>query len=355
MLSLSSSKTEMLGIGSPKEIKKARKLLDRFYLNHPNVFKRLFMGGSSAVVPPIDIRLLEELGILEKDNNWCTSKYMICYIQNNFILTDPPSLRQRDRVFPIFDDESAFLANNLIVDEGEVGLDIGTGSGIYAIVAAQKAKRMIATDVNKKVENYVRFNAILNNVEEKIEFCFSDVYANLNGERFDFMISDPPFVPTPPQSHFYIHSDGGPIGLDIVHGILFDHHAHLKSKGRLQMLALSLGKNSEPVIIADLKRCLAGEKASVTVTDLYNGPLNDINSFVARFERENNYEKWRHFLYDNGFNKLYYLYIDVQYNGKSDLAFIGTEERFCQTFYSGCWEGRLNRYMMPESNVASFN
>lgn len=64
---------------------------------------------------------------------------------------------------------SEFLARNLIVSEDEIVLDLGTGIGIQAIVAAQKAERVIATDVNPRAIVCATENIKRNNLENKIE------------------------------------------------------------------------------------------------------------------------------------------------------------------------------------------
>lgn len=82
------------------------------------------------------------------------------------------------------------LARRLSVNEGEIGLEIGTGSGICAICGAKKgAKRIVAADINMKVKNYFDFNTILNNVEDnvedKVEFILGDVYGDIGSEKFN--------------------------------------------------------------------------------------------------------------------------------------------------------------------------
>lgn len=71
-------------------------------------------------------------------------------------------------------------------------LDMGTGSGIVAILAAARSSEVVAVDVNPKAVAAARANAILNRVADHITFNVSDVFAAVEGD-FDLIIFDPPF------------------------------------------------------------------------------------------------------------------------------------------------------------------
>ena len=71
-------------------------------------------------------------------------------------------------------------------------LDMGTGSGISAILAAKTASDVVAVDVNPKAVEAAAANAALNGVADRISFHPSDVFDAVEG-RFDLIIIDPPF------------------------------------------------------------------------------------------------------------------------------------------------------------------
>ena len=71
-------------------------------------------------------------------------------------------------------------------------LDMGTGSGVNAVLAASKSSNVIAVDVNPEAVKCAKRNAKLNKVDSKVKAMVSDVFQNVKG-RFDLIIFDPPF------------------------------------------------------------------------------------------------------------------------------------------------------------------
>jgi release factor glutamine methyltransferase len=75
--------------------------------------------------------------------------------------------------------------------------DVGTGSGAIAIaIAHQRAGMQIAaTDLSGKALEIARGNAERNSVGERIRFLQGDLLAPVAAERFDVVVSNPPYVP----------------------------------------------------------------------------------------------------------------------------------------------------------------
>lgn len=77
-------------------------------------------------------------------------------------------------------------------------LDLGTGSGLQAIVAAKKKEvtRVVAADVNRGAIACAKSNAAENNVASKIVFVQSNLFHKVGGEKFDCIAFNPPYLPT---------------------------------------------------------------------------------------------------------------------------------------------------------------
>lgn len=76
--------------------------------------------------------------------------------------------------------------------ESDRVLDMGTGSGVNAILAAGAARRVLAVDVNPVAVAAARANAEANAVGDRVEVRESDVFGAVEGE-FDLIVFDPPF------------------------------------------------------------------------------------------------------------------------------------------------------------------
>ncbi len=123
-------------------------------------------------------------------------------------------------------------------------LDLGTGSGAIAIsLAVQRpALDIIATDISAKALKVARKNAARNDVQ--VAFIESDWFSHLQGERFDLIVSNPPYV-----SHGDPHLTRGDLrfepisaltdnapdqrGLACIHRIIEDAPTHLNGEGWL--------------------------------------------------------------------------------------------------------------------------
>ena len=72
-------------------------------------------------------------------------------------------------------------------------LDVGTGSGIHALLAAQHARQVIATDVNPRAIAYTELNAALNGLHN-IECRQGSLFEPVEGETFDLITCNAPYV-----------------------------------------------------------------------------------------------------------------------------------------------------------------
>jgi HemK-related putative methylase len=82
---------------------------------------------------------------------------------------------------------------NVVRTDADV-LDMGTGSGVCAVFAAKRARRVVAIDINSAAVRCARINALLNHVEEKVDVRHGDLFAPVGDERFDLILFNPPFI-----------------------------------------------------------------------------------------------------------------------------------------------------------------
>jgi release factor glutamine methyltransferase len=89
------------------------------------------------------------------------------------------------------------------VHESDRVLDMGTGSGVNAVLAASRAVDVVAVDINPHAVEAARQNAERNGVADRIEVRHSDVFSDVDGE-FDLIVFDPPFRWFAPRDQFEV-------------------------------------------------------------------------------------------------------------------------------------------------------
>jgi len=90
--------------------------------------------------------------------------------------------------------------NSRLIPPGSIVLDMGAGSGIGAVFAAQWARRVVAVDINPAAVRCARINALLNQVEDRVEVRQGDLFAPIQGEEFDVVLFNPPFYRGSPRN-----------------------------------------------------------------------------------------------------------------------------------------------------------
>ncbi len=321
--------------------------LQEFKRLHPILFDNIFKKNKTIRYKGDLLNVFFDFGLMHQQNNEWISPYLISEFQELFILTDPFDLPEINRVFPLSEDESIFLANRLEVNSNDTVLDIGTGSGIYAISMARNAKHVVATDINDKALKYAYFNACLNDLAHKIDFRKSDVYENINNERFSRIISNPAVIPAPINSNFFMHSDGGPLGNNMSSRIIQGSYNYLAKGGKLQMICTSLSDIHNQLMI---KQQISKEYGNLDfqffIEELYSPPLRPLSKLYLRYKDTPCYDEFKLQLEKSQYNQLHYLYVEATREGDFEFLHKSLEKSFPCNDYCGSWEGRLNRLFL---------
>ncbi|MFF2364665.1 HemK2/MTQ2 family protein methyltransferase [Streptomyces sp. NPDC058122] len=77
-------------------------------------------------------------------------------------------------------------------------LDLGTGSGALAVEAARLGARVTAVDISWRALAAAWCNGLLNGHVVKVRH--GDLSAAVPGRRFDLVVTNPPYVPTPGEA-----------------------------------------------------------------------------------------------------------------------------------------------------------
>ncbi len=122
-------------------------------------------------------------------------------------------------------------------------LDLCTGSGAIAISLAKYIDKsnITAVDISDKALNVAKLNAKNNEVEDRITFVESDLFKNLKKEKYDIIVSNPPYIKKEVlkkldkevQKEPKLALDGGYDGLDFYRKIIKNADEYLKFNGYL--------------------------------------------------------------------------------------------------------------------------
>lgn len=132
---------------------------------------------------------------------------------------------------------------------GGAALDLGTGSGCIALSLATEGRfeRVVATDVSPEALAVARRNAARVDARAVVELRQGDLFEPVRGERFDVVVSNPPYVarrerhtlePEVRDHEPEIALYGGDDGLEVVRALVAGAPEHLVPGG---LLALEVG------------------------------------------------------------------------------------------------------------------
>jgi release factor glutamine methyltransferase len=120
-------------------------------------------------------------------------------------------------------------------------LDLCSGSGVLALAAAPHAASILAVDMSRMAAGTIRVNSLLN--RRRVEVRRGDLFSAVGSRRFDVILTNPPYVPTPPGAEARLGSpawEGGPRGRDLLDRICANAHAHLRPGGEVLIVHSAL-------------------------------------------------------------------------------------------------------------------
>jgi len=146
-------------------------------------------------------------------------------------------------------EDTFLLAENLSINENNVVLDMGTGCGILGILAAKKAREVIATDLNPYAVNCAKMNAKLNKVASRIDILLGDLFQPIKrSEHFSLILFNAPYLPSDPDEEKTWMGRawaGGPTGRQLIDRFISEAPQCLTKNGRILLVQSSLSNVNE--------------------------------------------------------------------------------------------------------------
>ncbi len=206
-------------------------LIRMFIMNLP-----IDVGSAGRAVLPMTVEDLTAAGLLQGDDSKVGATVNLMPYQGLLFAFDPPkrlgTSSARDYVMGI-GKSSITLACHTVRKPCRQALDLGTGCGFQALFAARHSQRVLAVDRNPRAVRLAAFNARLNGMEQ-VECLEGNLFDPVRCQRFDLIVTNPPFVVSPDTR--YIYRDSGMPGDQICQRIVQEIPKFLEEGGFAQML-----------------------------------------------------------------------------------------------------------------------
>ncbi len=180
----------------------------------PKILVRLFLLRQTisvddlrSVIEPTEITNWIDSGLLRVEGRDVTASVELSPNKNLMLAADWPDDTQASlyEVMGIAA-SSRTLAQATIQRHVRATLDLGTGCGVLALLAAAHSEQIVAVDSNPRALRMAKFNAQFNGLSD-IEFLEGDLFEPVRERQFDLIVCNPPFIVAPEQLYLHSHSD----------------------------------------------------------------------------------------------------------------------------------------------------
>jgi len=141
-------------------------------------------------------------------------------------------------------EDTFLLARNLSIKSDETVLDMGTGCGILAVLAAEFASDVVAIDINPHAALSAKKNAELNGVGERIIVATGDLFSPITCDRkFNMIIFNAPYLPVESnEGKSWIEKawSGGKDGRATIDRFIAQAPQYLEERGRILLVQSTL-------------------------------------------------------------------------------------------------------------------
>jgi hypothetical protein len=206
------------------------------------VLIRLFSLGqripdrsARQALSPVPLEGCAALGLLRHEGESVSPVLRLVPHEGLLLALEPPEREGDDDPLRVMAPSGSTLTMARVMHRTprESALDLGTGCGLLALLAAGHSRRVVATDHNPRAVSLTELSAGLNrrpNVETRI----GDWFEPVAGERFDQAICNPPYVISPDTRLLY--RDSGLEGDAVSELVVRTLPRHLKPGGVGQVL-----------------------------------------------------------------------------------------------------------------------
>ncbi|SRR6266851_5129379 len=203
----------------------------------------LFMDGhqvnADLIVKQTSAQFVDaaiEMRLAERDGGFLKSSICLFPCYGKYIVTDQAVKNKASNQVMWLWGESFILGGLVKRGPRRRCFDLGTGSGVHAILAADHCARVVGADINPRAITFARFNATLNGINN-VDFVSSDLFESIDG-TCDLLVANPPYAPdaaAQPGDNFW---SGGIEGTVLLRRIIEALPTRLDQDGTAHIIAL---------------------------------------------------------------------------------------------------------------------
>jgi hypothetical protein len=169
---------------------------------------RLFGAGDAVAIEeaasalsPLRIEPLAKAGFLRREGKRVLSRILI-QAYGDFLFALPIDKSENAKTVMFVSPSSRELDNIMVRRPSRKTLDLGTGCGILAMEAARHSKHVFAVDINRRAISFAEFNCRWNHIQN-VTCLQGSCFEPVCNEKFDLIITNPPFVISPASRLMY--------------------------------------------------------------------------------------------------------------------------------------------------------
>ncbi|MCA9139176.1 MAG: methyltransferase [Planctomycetales bacterium] len=203
---------------------------------------RLFFFGlpvdaheASAALPTEFIRACLDCGLVAKDVDVLRPVALVVPVGDAFLASDlqVTAWQDEEHYVPPVCDAALHLASVAIRTPVKRMLDLCGGFALHGIISSPFCEEVVTTDLNPRAEAFALFNAALNECDN-FKAVTGDMFDAVEGQRFDRILSNPPFIITPESATTFRFT---PHELDgFIHRMLSEAPQYLNDGGVMQTI-----------------------------------------------------------------------------------------------------------------------
>ena len=262
--------------------------------------------AADRIFAPLGAGGLERLGLVSRRDGRLVATVRLIPHDDLVIASDLGESEAGAEHVPGVQRPSNTLANLTVRRPFRRALDVGTGNGIQALLAARHAEAVVATDVNERALGFARFNVGLNGAEN-VELRQGTFLEPVAGERFDLVVANPPYVISPESS--FVFRDSG-LGRDQVSEQLVRGLPAVLEEGGLATIMVSWVQEGDDVA-ARPGEWLAGSGCDAWIfhsgtDDALNAAAGWNRNIASATERAEKIDRWLEYFRSEGIDAISY-------------------------------------------------